>query len=240
MKSTFANVALNTYDRNFGGTKIGIADPYISGYHFIDFILPPKLGEMFNKSHKPIEMGIADAQNVLNGSALSVTVPGGTMNKTDMNGLGGTKWSVPTSMDYGNTLSIRFLEYSHLPILSIFHTWFRMIRDFRTGTASDALVGENYSKEHYAGSLFYWTTKPDGVTVEYASFYTGVFPTKDPQDLFGADLNTIDKVEMDMEFSVDWVWQEPFVYEKCTQKALERKNTKSLHIDGKDFHGSKE
>ena len=47
---------------------------------------------------------------------------------------------------------------------------------------------EAYNKENYGATLAYWTTKPDGVTVEFAAIYTGMFPTKDPMDLFSGDV----------------------------------------------------
>ena len=238
LKPTFANVAENQYDRNFGGTKIGLADPYISGYHFISITLPNKLADVLGDV-RDIGLTVGDAQNVLNGACLAVTTPGGTLNKTDMNGLGGTKWSVPTSLDYTNTVSMRFVEFSYLPIHTIIHAWFRLIRDYRTGTAHSTLEADEYSKENYAGTMFYWTTRPDGISVEYAAFYTGLFPTKDPQDLFAGDVNTVDKVEIDIEFSVDWVWHEPFVYTKCEQLAKERKGMEP-HLPGGNHYGENE
>ena len=37
MNTSFNVVAQNLYDRNFGGTLKGTADPYLSGTHFIKF-----------------------------------------------------------------------------------------------------------------------------------------------------------------------------------------------------------
>jgi len=35
MRSSFSEVNTNFYTRKFGGTSVGVADPYVTGYHFI-------------------------------------------------------------------------------------------------------------------------------------------------------------------------------------------------------------
>ena len=225
MNNSFKVVAENPYDRRFGGTSAGVADPYISGYHFIYFKkLPPQLtdyiGYVDRGGETSTQAGLGkegDVQNLLSASCLSVTPPGGTLNKTEFTGLGGTKWSVPTNFDYGNTLTVKFLEFSSTPIMKIFHGWIKMIRDYRTGVSN--LQGDDYTKGKYAGTMLYWTTKPDGKTVEYSACYTGAFPTKDPQDLYSGDIGAYDKVEVDMEFSIDWAWHEKWVKDECQTHA---------------------
>jgi hypothetical protein len=63
--------------------------------------------------------------------------------------------------------------------------------------------------------MWYWTTAPDGRTVEYCACYDGVFPKKDPQDLFGSDVETVGRLDIEIEFNVDYGWHEPWVLEKC-------------------------
>ncbi len=223
MQSSFNNIVTDKATRNFGGTIKGIAEPYISGYHFIHFdSLPVPLTKSLSKSfnHSGVTNN-GDAGSVLEASCLGVTPPGGTLNKTTFNGLGNTKWHVPTSIDYGDSISIKFLEYSHLPVSTIIHAWVKMIRDYRNGTSS--LIDGEYQKKNYASTMYYWTTKPDGITVEYAACYTGVFPTKDPQDLFSGDLSSIDKLEIDIDFSLDYVWHEPWVLERCNDLSKDRR-----------------
>jgi hypothetical protein len=231
MERSFQNISGNRFDRNFGGTKVGTADPYITGYQFVKFVdLPTTLpGAMKATANLP---GLGDTKIVaktLEASCQSVTPPGGTLNKTEFPGLGGTKWGAPTSIDYGNTMTVKFLEYSSLPILSIFHGWTRMIRDYRTGASS--LIGTSYSKQQYSCSMFFWTTKPDGLTVEYYALMVGMFPTKDPQDLYAGDIATIDKLEVDVEFHVDRVWHEDWVYTKCKSLASRYRS------EGVNYHG---
>lgn len=232
LNNSFKALATNTFDRRLGGTLKGTADPYISGYQFALFRdLPSALSQAVNwyQGQGTLSGGSgistnAEIQRILMGSLQSVTPPGGTLNKAEFNGLGGTKWGVPTNVDYGNTLTMKFLEYSSLPILNIFHGWFRMIRDYRTGVSplgngGVGGLGQTYTKDNYAGTIFYWTTKPDGRSVEYCACYSGVFPTKDPQDAFTGDITASDKVEIDIEFHIDWVWHEQWVAKLCQNYA---------------------
>jgi hypothetical protein len=212
-------------DRRFGGTGESVtADPYISGYHYIHWSqIPPGLKEWVAAGDGELASGSlssdANIMNFLQGACLSVTPPGGTLNKTEFTGIGGVKWAVPTNIDYTNTVTIKFLEFSHLPVLSIISGWVRMIRDMKTGVSALNDGVDSYTKSAYAGTMFYWTTKPDGKTVEYSACYSGMFPTKDPQDSFSGDLASIDKLEIDVDFNVDWIWHEPWVHTKCQQFA---------------------
>ena len=224
MKNSFAQSQINRFSKNFGGTLKGIADPYVSGYGFIYFdYLPPALpsgrsnGGYIN-GMPSASLSIPEIQNLLSAQMLGVTPPGGTLNKIEFTGLGGTKWAVPGNIDYGNTISIKFLEMDHLPITSIIHSWVKMIRDYRTGVTDDLEMyasGTGYSKKDYAAVLYYWTTAPDGKTVEYSACYDGVFPTKDPQDLFSHDVETVGRLDVEIEFSLDYIWQEDWVRQKC-------------------------
>jgi len=217
MKNSFASVPQQIATRNFGGTQFGIAEPYVSGYHHIWFDVLPLI--VFDMPEGTVT-GSVDGrmQQLLSGSCLSVTPPGGTLNKISFTGMGGTKWAVPGSIDYGDSISIKFLEFSGLPISQFFHEWVKGIRDYRTGVSSK-LKSESdrsgYSKQKYAATLFYWTTAPDGVTIEYSACYTGVFPLKDPQDLYASDVENVGKIEPEIEFNVDYIWHEPWVVRRC-------------------------
>jgi len=231
--------AQSSNDRHFGGTDASIvADPYISGYHYIHWAQIPDGvvnwvgsgdGELAAQNRLD---SVANIASFLQGACLSVTPPGGTLNKTEFTGIGGVKWAVPTNIDYTNTVTIKFLEFSHLPVLSIIGGWVRMIRDLKTGVSALNTDVDSYTKSAYAGTMFYWTTKPDGKTVEYSACYTGMFPTKDPQDSFSGDLTAIDKLELDIDFNVDWIWHEPWVHAKCTEYAAAIANSPSTGFRG--------
>lgn len=217
MRYSFAELGQNILTRKFGGTTVGVADPYVTGYHFVWFDkLPPGLPTYTVDGVSGIE-GISQIQNVLAASCLSVTPPGGTLNKIEYTGLGGVKWAVPGNIDYGNTVSVKFLEFNRTPILDIMHGWVKLIRDYRTGITDleDGAEGSGYTKRTYAGLMYYWTTAPDAKTVEYYAAYDGVFPGKDPQDLFTSDVETVGRLDLEIEFNVDYAWHEPWVYEKC-------------------------
>ena len=218
-RTSFAVTQKNMFSRKFGGTSKGVADPYVTGYHFIWFdALPTNLSTALKKyeGNSKIESD-NDIKKILAASCLSVTPPGGTLNKVEYTGLGGIKWAVPGNIDYGNTVSVKFFEFSKTPILDIMHGWVKMIRDYRTGASdiAESKDGSGYTKETYAGLLYYWTTAPDGLTVEYAACYDGVFPSKDPQDLFTSDVETVGRLDVEIEFNVDYAWHEKWVFDKC-------------------------
>lgn len=218
MRYSFAELRTNILTRKFGGTTVGVADPYTTGYHFIWFDrLPPDLPSYVGSGVSNIQNN-GDISNILAASCLSVTPPGGTLNKIEFTGLGGVKWAVPGNIDYGNAVSIKFLEFNRTPILDIMHGWTKLIRDYRTGVTDldDGEEGQGYTKATYAGLLYYWTTAPDAKTVEYYAAYDGVFPTKDPQDLFVSDVETVGRLDMEIEFNADYTWHEPWVYDRCS------------------------
>jgi hypothetical protein len=217
MKYSFAELGRNILTRKFGGTTQGVADPYVTGYHFIWFDkIPAGLAAYAGSGISGIST-TSDIQNVLAASCLSVTPPGGTLNKIEYTGLGGVKWAVPGNIDYGNTVSVKFLEFNKTPILDIMHGWVKMIRDYRTGVTDleDNADGSGYSKSTYSGLMYYWTTAPDAKTVEYYAAYDGVFPAKDPQDLFTSDVETVGRLDLEIEFNADYTWHEPWVLTKC-------------------------
>lgn len=242
--SAFNVMQYRTRDRNWGGTWQSVAcEPYISGYSYVRWSLPKCLVDFhdYDIIWKDVQsMGanndqtdtsrMNDLNDVLESSCTSVTPPGGTMNKVSFATLGGGKWAVPGSIDYGNTITLKYTEFSGLPIFRIHRTWCRMIRDNKIGLTG--LAGSNgntgkttqkYNKSDYSATLLYWTTKPDGVTVEYYAAYSGVFPLKDPMDLFNGDINSVDKLEIDIDYNVDMVWHEDWVYEMAQYEATHRR-----------------
>jgi hypothetical protein len=229
IKNSFAKVPNNRLTRNFGGTIAGVADPYLTGYHFVYFAGIPS--GLVPYSDLPDTQTIG---NILAASCLSVTPPGGTLNKVEFTGLGGIKWSVPGNIDYGNSVSVKFLEFNGTPILNIMHGWIKMIRDYRSGV-SNLVDGDNlsgYTKSTYACVMYYWTTAPDAKTVEYYAAYDGVFPTKDPQDLFTSDVETVGRLDVEIEFNCDYVWHESWVKDKCTTLAEQVYAIKANVIEG--------
>jgi hypothetical protein len=208
-----ADMTANPLSRRWGGNTKAIAEPAVNGYHFIKFDgFPAKLADYVTG----LELG--DIQSVLSAACLAVTPPGGTLGKVEFTGLGGVKWAVPGNVDYGTSISIKFLEFTGLPILKIFHGWVKMIRDYRTGIAMSGGNSNQYSKADYAANLTYCTSTPDAQRVEFGAFYDGIFPLKDPQDLFSSDVETVGRIDTEIEFNVDYAWtNESWVNGKCEQ-----------------------
>ncbi len=216
MTNSFAAVQSNRFTRKWAGSNGGTVDPHLTGYFFTHWsFLPPMLGAAIAATGGPDTISAnSEAAAVLHASCLSVTLPGGTVNKTEFSGLGGVKWSAPTNVEFDNTITLRLLEFQSIPVFAILHGWVRLIRDSRTGV-SHFLTGDNYSKSSYTGVLYYFSTRPDGLTVEQSTCASGLYPMKDPTDLYGGDLATIDKLEVDIDFSLDYLWQEPWVKTRC-------------------------
>lgn len=175
--------------------KSYVVEPYVTGYHFIKFINFPKIQS--NSGSLP-----QNPKNFLEASCLAVTLPGATMNKAEVIGLGNIKYGVPTNADVDNTLTIRFLETQGVPIAKIITAWFNDIRHISLGISKM----DDYNKANYSANLLYWTTRPDGKTIEYYACLAGVFPTRAPLDVFGHDLASYDKLEIDVEFHVDYIF----------------------------------
>lgn len=215
MKNTFVNAAENRFTRKWGTLRSAV-DPYITGYHFIKWTtLPPDLP----KTVKEIDdgTGITRFADLLSSLCLQVTLPTGTVNRAEINGLGNLRSSVPSYVDWDTTVSMRFLELSGLPIYKIISGWVRLMRDYRIGVSK--LTNNMYGKSRYAGTAYYWTTSPDGKTIEFACCLAGLFPLKDPIDSFGHDLTGIDKLEIDVDFNVDYIYRDSWVYQKVAAYA---------------------
>ena len=226
MQNPFAAVASNLLTKRWGGHTKGVADPYVTGYHFIWF---DKIPEIVIPSHEPCgQLGGLDIQNTLAACCTGVTPPGGTLNKVEFTGLGGVKWAVPGNVDYGNTISIKFMEMQSLPITTIMHHWIKKIRDYRTGISSISDAANEYTKKNYAALMYYWTTAPDAKTIEYYACYDGMFPSKDPADLLASDIETIGKLDIEIEFNVDYAWHEDWVKNKCVEFVKKFTNSEML------------
>lgn len=216
MKNSFSQATKNILTRHFGGTDTGTAVPYISGTFFIWFeSIPAAISEY--TTELPAALSTNDIQLLMSGSCIGVTPPGGTLNNVDFTGLGGTKWGVPGNIDYGTTISLKFIEFSKTPILDIMHCWVKMIRDYRLGISEKLKTTDDggNAKKDYAATLYYWTTSPDGNGIEYYACYDGVYPLKDPQDLFASDVETVGRVDVEIEFHLDTIWHEKWVLDKC-------------------------
>ncbi len=195
--STIENgIYQNLFMGRFGGTtEPGVVDPYVSGYGFLWFDTIPNI--TFD--------GIStnQAQEALAALFVSMTPPTVSLEKATQTGLGGLKFSAPTNITVEDNFTVKFLEVSGTPIYTIIHGWVQYIRDIRTGLANDLNATQ---KSDYSASAYYWTTKPDGQTIEQAWLFTGMFPTTDPTNLYTTTRGAGEKLEVDITFSFDNVW----------------------------------
>lgn len=199
-KPPFASLFDQPTVKTFGGTKIGTADPVITGYGGIYF------DELPDGLSSNLDLSTDEITKLLVSSSLSITVPSITLNKTTLNGIGGKKWSVITNVDVGDSISIRFTEWSSLPLAKIFYAWTDIARSPRHHSSKYNSYKE-YTKSAYSCTIYYWMTTatmdPSADAIEIAFAFTGCFPDKVPTDAFGLDVNTNDKVEHDITFNVD-------------------------------------
>lgn len=193
-------------DRNFGG-NIASQEPFITGYFFTKWYLPTNIQPMLTQMDPeafPSSSAISVQQSVLQATCQSITQPGRTLNKTTFNGIGGLKWSVPTMLDYSDTVSASFVEYSGTPLTKIFQAWVNTIRNGTYGTSPSQ---DATSKASYAGQLLVYITDPTGLNIERQTLYTGLFPGKTLEDSYSQDITNVDKLTFDMDFSIDKIMQ---------------------------------
>ena len=172
----------------FGGDKSYI-DPYTTGYHFMFFYLPSSLQSEYG--------------SFLTTVCQSVQVPGIRVNNITYNGLNNMKWHVPGTVEYeGEEITCKFTEMAGLPIMQIMGQWVNIFRNILYGISDPDTSGSS-SQGAYKGRALYATTLPDGITVQYAAVFTGIYPTKIPTDKYSSDRQSQEKVEADISFAFD-------------------------------------
>lgn len=157
-------------------------DPFIGGYAFIYWVKLPKwvtmkypgFKDMTQKNFKSFD-GISDID-------LQAEDYTHTFNS---NGYG-----VASTIQKNNTdFTIKHQEFSGSPIRNMYQFWVSGIRDPRTDIATyPRMFGCDYAAKNHTGELLYIVTRPDANNVkdesinniEFAAYYTNVFPTKIP------------------------------------------------------------
>jgi hypothetical protein len=218
--SAFNTLLSKTRNRNFGGTSVSNAcEPYLSGYHFIKWFLPEPLQYFIPNYFTPntndqtqLELTQTGLEDMLSSACIGLTPPGQSIEFVEYYGSCGVQWNNPAKVNYGSTINIKYLELSGIPIYKIHKCWFDMIRNAKQGVNDHYEKNISNIRNNYAAKLLYWTTKPDGCTIEYFAAYSGVIPEKDGGESFSSDLSSIDKVETDYSYRIDYIWTEPWVY----------------------------
>lgn len=154
-------------------------DPFLTGYAFIIWTkLPnwlkseyPGFQAMTQKNFKSLQ-GISDieidAQSYQYGFA-----------NNDYNVAGG--------ITKGNTeITLKHQEYSGSPIKNMYQLWTTGIRDPETGIATyPKLYGVDYGAKNHTAEMMYIVTRPDAnntdkKNIEFAAYFTNMWPTKIP------------------------------------------------------------
>lgn len=122
-------------------------------------------------------------------------------------GFANNEYHVATQITKQNTeFTLRHQEYSGSPITNMYKFWVSGIRDPETGIATyPARFGLDYAAKNHTGSLLYIMTRPDAnninkKNIEFASYWTNVFPTKYPLGHYNYSQGTNDLVEIEMPF----------------------------------------
>lgn len=215
------------YSRFFGGSAgEKPLDIYLTGYHYLFVSMPDKLKKYIaentaaGKHEKITEEKIEAILSIHN---VAVTPPANSLGKTTNNSVGGQKWHTPTNLELGDSVSVKYNEYSSVPLYRIHRAWINFIRDTTLGiTPGDTPIYQ----EDYKATFLYATTRPDGKTIEFCAKFTGCFPAKSPTDVFNSDISTSDKIEIDMEYSIDSMYDNnPEVIAEITSKINESRRS---------------
>lgn len=190
-------------------------DGFLTGYFFVWYTVPDAVYETYkelfasdSEENRRLTPGdAADMGRVLGALTTGVpSIPDTTLNQTSLQGMGGTKWGVTTNIDTPSIVSFKFRELSSMPVIKTICSWFSLIRDPQSGVSK--LQGAEYTKRNFSGQATLAYVKPDGITVESATRFEGIYPLKYPTDLLNSDVASVDALEADIEFHVDSIWSD--------------------------------
>lgn len=153
------------------------ADPLINGFAFIKWTHVPKWVEdaypsfvaMSERNFKEFG-GISDIE--LESDAMT-------------HGFNANEYSYAKSIKKNNTeFTIKHQEFSGSPMRHMYSYWITGIRDPETGFASYPRLAKcDYGAKNHTGELMYIATRPDVnnvdfTNIEFACYYSAVFPTR--------------------------------------------------------------
>ena len=180
-------------------------DPFVGGYAYIVWTKLPKFFDneiaknfkyMTEKNFKSFD-GVQDL--TLESEQVSLGFAGNTMD-------------VATNLKKAEgTFTIKHQEYAGSPIRKLYEYWITGIRDPETGLATyHGNIGTKgkklpYSAKNHTAELLYIVTDPSGKlggasAIEFAAYYTNVFPTKVPQSHLNYASGEHGTAEVDQEF----------------------------------------
>jgi hypothetical protein len=119
----------------------------------------------------------------------------------------GNAYGVASNISKENTsFTLKHQEFSGSPVRKMYQYWVSGIRDPRTGIATyPKIFNLPYAAKNHTGELMYIVTRPDADNVtsdniEFAAYYTNVYPTSIPLSHLNYSQNSHDLAEIDIEF----------------------------------------
>jgi hypothetical protein len=104
----------------------------------------------------------------------------------------------PGQLSLGNDLPVRLRDTYELRVIKAIGEWHNKIRGYQTGLAQIEPRSENYK-----GTLDLIITSPSGKYAPFGITFKGVWPTTNPLNALGADINDVSIAEIDVTFKFD-------------------------------------
>jgi hypothetical protein len=210
-RNTGSDMIDYTTDNLFAGvwrldqSNLGKFDPFIQGYAFIMWT---RLPAFFDNVYKSQFQALCEKNFKAFSGISDMDMDAETMT----HGFAGNELPVATNMKKSFTgFSLKHYELAGSPIRELYQYWTTGIRDFETGLAhyhgkiEDGTL--EYSMKNHTGELLYVVTDPSGAIgkdpstgIEFAGYWTNVFPTKIPQDHLNYSSGDHGIAEIDIEF----------------------------------------
>lgn len=156
-------------------------DIFVTGYSFIFWIQLPSWFE------KDPDLKYFKAMTEKNYQSFQGLTEMNLNTQSLPTGFTGREIETVTGITVGNTdFTLAHKEYSGMPMRKMYQKWVSYIRDPRTGIAIyPKLFGVDYGARNHTGQLMYIVVRPDATNtekniVEFAAFYSNVFPTAIP------------------------------------------------------------
>ncbi|ALN97948.1 virion structural protein [Bacillus phage vB_BpuM-BpSp] len=119
----------------------------------------------------------------------------------------GNKQTLPISIIdslQGDTVTIAFEEYKHLPIVKLHKIWVEYTEHVRRGyfTASEDAITKRYLD--FVSSIYYFELDMDGETILYYAKYTGAYPISVPYSQLVGNHSSHDIAELTVEYAYSY------------------------------------
>ena len=194
---------------NLNQDNLDRMDPFTTGYAAIIWTRLPAFLDYGNSSATKQFKALTE-RNFKSFSGLSDL----TLDTDQLShGFTGNELPVATNIKKENTtFTLRHYELSGSPVRELYQLWIAGIRDPETGLATyngylnNSDSAHMYSMKNHTGELLYVVTDPSfaagghGNGIEFACYYTNVFPTKIPMDHLNYTSGDHSLPEIDIEF----------------------------------------